>query len=173
LLGVSPRAPLTLPPGGNHWYVLGELGFPPPDTFLPSYREASAFLDALGAESGIPPERTILGGFSQGAMMTYALGLGADRPRPAGLIAFSGFVPTVEGFQLDLERPLPPIAIGHGAYDPVIGVEWGRQAKELLEGAGADVLYRESPIPHTIDPVFIQTLQPWIGAAVPAKSATP
>ena len=149
--------------------MLGELGYPPPDTFLPSYRQASAFLDDLTSESGIPPERTVLGGFSQGTMMSYALGLGADRPRPAGLIALSGFIPTVEGLELDLERPLPPVAIGHGSYDPVIGVEWGRRAKELLEAAGADVLYRESPLPHTIDPAFVGDLQPWLRAAVPVS----
>ena len=129
-----------------------------------------ALLDELAAETGIPPERTVLGGFSQGAMMSYALGLGADRPRPRGIIALSGFVPTVEGFELDLERPLPPIAIGHGTYDPVIGVEWGRRAKELLEQAGADVLYRESPLPHTVDPAFLRELQPWLDAAVPARA---
>ena len=172
LVGVTPRGPLSLPPGGAHWYVLGELGYPPPDTFLPSYRMVGALLDALAAETGIPPERTVLGGFSQGAMMSYALGLGADRPRPAGIIALSGFVPTVEGFELDLERPLPPIAIGHGTYDPVIGIEWGRRAKELFEQAGADVLYRESPLPHAVDPAFLRELQPWTLAAVPDRTAS-
>jgi phospholipase/carboxylesterase len=170
LLGITPRGPLSLPPGGNHWYVLGELGYPPPDTFMPSYRQASAFLDRLASETGIPPERTVLGGFSQGSMMSYALGLGADRPRPAGLIALSGFIPSVEGLELNLDRPLPPIAIGHGTYDPVIEVEWGRQAKELLERSGADVLYRESPIPHTVDPAFIADLRAWLEAAVPASA---
>jgi phospholipase/carboxylesterase len=152
--------------------VLGELGYPPPDTFLPSYRMGGALLDELAAETGISPERTVLGGFSQGAMMSYALGLGVDRPRPAGIIALSGFVPTVEGFELDLERPLPPIAIGHGTYDPVIGVEWGRRAKDLLEQAGADVLFRESPLPHAVDPAFLGELQPWTDAAVPARATS-
>jgi phospholipase/carboxylesterase len=150
--------------------VLGELGYPPPDTFLPSYEKASAFLDELASETGIPPERTVLGGFSQGGMMAYALGLGADRPRPAGIIALSSFVPTVEGFDLDLARPLPPIAIGHGTFDPIIGPEWGRRAKELLEQAGADVLYREYPLPHAVDPAFLHELQPWTSAAVPART---
>ncbi len=171
LLGVTPRGPLVLPPGGAHWYVLGELGYPPPDTFLPSYRQAAAFLDELAAETGIGPERTVVGGFSQGAVMSYALGLGADRPRPAGILALSGFVPTVEGLELDLERPFPPIAIGHGTYDPVIGVEWGRRAKELLEGAGAEVLYRESPMPHAVDPAFLQILQPWVREAIPSLAS--
>ena len=113
----------------------------------------------------------MIGGFSQGAVMSYALGLGTDRPRPAGVLALSGFIPTVEGFALDLERPLPPIAIGHGTLDPVIGVEWGRQAKEQLESAGADVLYREYPLPHTIDPRFLGELQQWVQQAVSAGSS--
>ena len=167
LLGVTPRGPLQLPPGGNHWYVIRELGYPDPETFTASYVRASAWLDELG----VAPDRLVLGGFSQGAVMSHALGLGADRPRPAGIIALSGFIPTVEGFTLDLERPLPPIAIGHGTYDPVIGVEWGRAARDRLEGAGADVLYRESPLPHTVDPAFLAELRPWLQAAVSSPSA--
>ena len=167
LLGITPRGPLQLPPGGNHWYVIRELGYPDRETFTTSFERASGWLDSLG----IPPGRTVIGGFSQGAVMSHALGLGARRPRPGGIIALSGFVPTVEGFTLDLERPLPPIAIGHGTYDPVIGVEWGRRAKEQLEAAGADVLYREAPLPHTVDPAFLAELRPWVADAISARSA--
>jgi phospholipase/carboxylesterase len=94
--------------------------------------------------------------------MAYALGLGRGRSRPKALLAFSGFVPTVEGFELDLESELPRVAIGHGVYDQVIGVEWGRRARDLLTEAGADVLYREYPLPHAIDPRFLAELQPWL-----------
>jgi len=104
----------------------------------------------------------VLGGFSQGGVMTYALGLGAGRPRPAAMIALSAFVPTVDGFELDLSPPLPPVAIGHGTLDPVIRVEFGRAARTLLEEAGADVLYREYPLPHAVDPTFARELAPWI-----------
>ncbi len=166
---MTPRGPLSLPPGGSHWYALGELGSPPADSFLPTYRAASEFLDELAAETGIPPAKTVLGGFSQGSMMSYALGLGAGRPRPAGIIALSGFFPTVDGLECDLEAPLPPIAIGHGTLDPVIGVEWGRRARELLEEAGADVLYREYPLPHTVDPSFLAELGPWLERAIPTS----
>ncbi len=166
LLGLAPRGPLSLPPGGAHWYELGELGKPPAETFLPTFALVSAWLDGIG----VPIERNVLGGFSQGAMMAYALGLGAGRPRPAGIIALSGFLPRVEGFEYDLSPPLPPIAIAHGTLDPVIGVDWGRRARAQLEAAGADVLYHESPIPHTIDPAFLVELRPWLAAAVP-KSA--
>jgi phospholipase/carboxylesterase len=172
LFGATPRGPLVLPPGGAHWYIVRDIGFPDRETFMASYDLASAWLDALVEETGIPTERTVVGGFSQGAVMSWALGLGRGRPRPAGIIALSGFIPTVDGFELDLSPPLPPLAIGHGTYDPVISVEWGRKAKALLEEAGAEVLYRESPIPHSVDPSFIVELQPWVSDVV-ERAGTP
>ena len=162
LLGVTPRGPLALPSGGAHWYAVREMGYPDAATFGPTFARASAWLDALAAETGIGPDRTVLGGFSQGAVMTYALGLGRGRPRPAALVALSGFIPTVEGFELGLDGELPPVAIGHGAHDPVIGVEWGRRARARLKAAGADVTYRESPLPHAIDPAFLRELAAWL-----------
>jgi phospholipase/carboxylesterase len=171
LVGVTPRGPLSLPPGGAHWYVLAGLGTPDPDTFTPTYERLAAWLDEVQAETGIPAGRTVLGGFSQGAVMTYALGLGKGRPRPAALIALSGFVPTVPGFELDLTPPLPPVVIGHGTLDPIIGVEWGRRARALLEPAGADLTYREYPLPHAVDPRFLVELRPWLTRAISAQPA--
>src|SRR5688500_10843746 len=84
LVGATPRGPLSLPPGGAHWYAVREIGFPDPATFMPTYGLAARWLDAFAESVGVPLERTILAGFSQGAVMTYALGLGARRPRPAG-----------------------------------------------------------------------------------------
>jgi phospholipase/carboxylesterase len=170
LVGVTPRGPLSLPPGGAHWYAVREIGYPDPGTFLPTYERTAAWLDAFAAEWEIPPARPVLGGFSQGAVMTYALGLGEGRPRPAALIALSGFVPTVEAFSLDLERqPLPPVAVGHGVFDPVISVEWGRRGKMLLEDAGFDVLYREYPLPHAVDPGFVADLAGWLESHLPKE----
>jgi phospholipase/carboxylesterase len=155
-LGVTLRGPLTMPPGGFHWYVVKQVGYPDPSTFLPTYAAVSEWLDAFARETGIEPDRTVLGGFSQGAVMSYALGLGRGRPRPEAIVAMSGFVPQVDGFELDLSPPLPPVAIAHGGYDPVISVEFGRSAKRLLEAAGVEVLYREGPYPHAVDPQFLQ-----------------
>jgi phospholipase/carboxylesterase len=161
LLGVTPRGPLALPPGGAHWYVVREVGFPDPATFLSTVAAAGEWLGGLG----FPPERTVLGGFTQGAVRAYSLGLGSGRPRPAGIIAWSGFLPTVEGFELDLEDA-PPVAIGHGSYDPIIPVELGRRAAAALEHAA----YRESPLPHAIDPRFAYELAGWVkGLLAPAR----
>jgi phospholipase/carboxylesterase len=158
LLGMTPRAPLSLPPGGAHWYRLHEVGAPEPESFRESSALLSEWLDGLG----FPPERTILAGFSQGAVMSYALGLGRERPSPAAIVALSGYIPAVEGWQPDLEPPLPRVAIGHGSFDDVISVHFARSARRLLEGSGADVLYRETPMPHAIDPTFLAEVVEWL-----------
>jgi phospholipase/carboxylesterase len=170
LLGITPRGPFSFPPGGAHWYALREVGYPDPRTFQDTYGRLTEWLDGLG----FPPERIALGGFSQGSVMSYALALGAGRPSPAAVIALSGFIPTVPEFELDLEsRAGLPVAIGHGAFDPVIGVEWGRRAQAALEPAGLDVLYREYPLPHAVDPQFLSELAPWLEDAMArARSRT-
>ena len=155
LTGVTPRGPLSLPPGGAHWYVVRRVGFPDPDTFFPTYERASRWLDAFVEARGFAWDRVVLGGFSQGAVMSYALGLGAGRPSPAAIVAFSGFIPQVEGFDIDLDRSTQ-VMIGHGAYDPVIGVEFGREARDRVSEGGIEPLYREYPLPHAIDPAFAQ-----------------
>ena len=89
----------------------------------------------------------MLGGFSQGSVMSYALGLGAGRPRPAGIIALSGFIPEVEGFQLDLGKAAGlPVAIGHGTHDPVISVEFGRDGARPARRGG-----RRRDLPRVAD----------------------
>jgi len=155
LHGYTPRAPLALPPGGAHWYVVPRVGYPDPVSFAAGYGALTEWFDGLPYRA----EDVVLGGFSQGAVMSYALGLGAGRPRPRALLAFSGFIPTVDGWSADLEPPLPPIAIAHGTYDPVIPVEFGRVARDTLEAAGAEVRYRESPIEHGIDPETVAELR--------------
>jgi len=99
--------------------------------------------------------------------MSYALGLGAGRPSPAGILALSGFMPTVDGFELDLaSRAGLPVAVGHGEHDPIIGVEWGRDARERLATAGVDLTYREYPLPHSVDPGYLAELsREWLPAA--------
>jgi phospholipase/carboxylesterase len=165
---VTPRAPLTLPGWpGHHWYVVPRVGYPDPETFRAAYAALAAFHDELWERTGLGPERTVLGGFSMGSVMSYALGLGPDRPAPAGILAFSGFVPTVEGWQPDLAaRANLRAFIAHGRSDPVIGVEFARRARELLEGAGLEVEYHESDGGHHIDPAHVPAAAGWLRATL-------
>jgi phospholipase/carboxylesterase len=158
LHGYCPRGPITLPPGGAHWYMVPRVGFPDPATFAQGFAAAAGFVDSL------PHEQIVLGGFSQGAVMALSVGLGAGRPRPAAVIAFSGFIPTVAGWSLGT-GPWPPIAIGHGYWDTVIRIEFAHRARAQLEAAGATVLYHEARIGHSIDPRFVSELPAWIASA--------
>jgi phospholipase/carboxylesterase len=158
--GYCPRGPLALPPGGAHWYVVPRVGYPDAATFAVGYAAAAEFVDSL------PHARIVLGGFSQGSVMAHSVAWGRGRPRPAAVVAFSGFIPVVEGWSLDAASPFPPVAIGHGTFDPVIPVELGRAARAQLEEAGASVEYRESPLGHAIDPSFVADLRPWLEAAI-------
>ena len=168
LVGVTPRGPYSMPPGGAHWYgPVRRVGYPDEDTFRSSYDLLGRFVDALPGALGLPEGRIVLGGFSQGAVMSYALALGPGRPAPAGLLALSGFMPRVDGFELDLSgREGFPAALGHGTQDPIIGVEWGHEARDRLVAAGAAVTWRESPMPHSVDPAFVTELQGWLAAVV-------
>jgi phospholipase/carboxylesterase len=167
---VAPRGPLTLGGWpGFHWYTVPRVGYPEPGSFRASYAELAAFHDELWERTGIGPGRTVLGGFSMGSVMSYALGLGPDRPAPAGVLAFSGFVPTVEGWQPDLEgRAGTSFFIAHGRNDPVIEIGFAEQARALLEGAGLGVSYHESSAMHHIDAGDLPPARAWLAEALPA-----
>ncbi len=167
---VSPRAPLSIPGWpGHHWYVVPRVGYPDPETFRAAYRELSALHDELWELTGVGPDRTVLGGFSMGSVMSYALGLGPDRPAPAGVLAFSGFVPTVEGWEPDLGgRSDTRVFIAHGRRDPVMDVQFARTAKEMLESGGLAVEYHESDAGHHIDPEHLPHAQRWLRDTLPA-----
>jgi phospholipase/carboxylesterase len=160
---VTPRGPLTLPGWpGYHWYVVPRVGYPDPDTFWASFNALAEFHDGLWERTGIAPEKTVFGGFSMGSVMSYSMGLSGARPQPAGLLIFSGFIPTVEGWEADLDRNDMPVFIAHGRQDPVMSIEFAHRARDLLEGAGFPVDYHESDAAHFIDPNHIPAAVRWL-----------
>jgi phospholipase/carboxylesterase len=165
---VTPRAPLTFPGSpGHHWYVVPRVGYPDPETFRNAYNKLADFHDELWARTGIGPERTVFGGFSMGSVMSYALGLGPDRPAPAGLLAFSGFVPVVDGWQPSpADRTDTRAFIAHGRRDPIMEIGFARQARDLLEAGGLDVEYHESDAAHHIDPAHVPAAVAWLDATL-------
>jgi phospholipase/carboxylesterase len=170
---VSARAPLQLPGSpGYHWYLVPRVGYPDHDSFHAARAALAEFHDGLWEETGVGPERTVLAGFSMGSVMSYAMGLSAERPAVAGILAFSGFVPTVEDWQPSLaDRTGTRAFIAHGRNDPIMEVGFGQRARDLLEAGGLDVTYRESEIGHQIDPDHLAEASAWLGETLPGPPA--
>jgi phospholipase/carboxylesterase len=174
LFGMTPGAPLAnIPPGGRHWYVIREVGHPDERTFTDTMTALCPFLDRQLAERGIAWEKTVIGGFSQGAATACGVAIGRGRPRAAGLLMMSGFYPEVSGWEMDpIAKSGMPAYVTHGAYDPVIPVEFGRQAALKLESAGLEVVYRETPMQHGIHPALLPEIRDWISSAIRGEAVT-
>lgn len=172
LLGITTGAPLTdVPPGGRHWYLVPRVGYPDPATFHSSYELLTRFLDGLLAEHGLDWRRTVIGGFSMGAVMSYATALGPGRPTPAGLVALSGFIPTVAGWEPDLAgREGLEALIHHGTADPIISVDFARQARKLLTAGGIEIEYVASDAGHWLPPDVVARARALVTRAVPARA---
>jgi len=161
----SIRAPLQLAGSpGYHWYLVPRVGYPDHDSFHAARAALAETHDELWERTGVQAGRTVLGGFSMGSVMSYAMGLGSDRPAVAGILAFSGFVPIVEGWEAAFDgREASRAFIAHGRADPVMEIGFARRAQELLEAGGIEVDYHESDVGHTIDPAHLAAASAWLG----------
>lgn len=170
---VTPRAPLQLPGSpGYHWYRVPRVGFPDTASFHAAYAQLAELHDELWRQTGISADKTVLGGFSMGSVMSYSLGLGAGRPRPGAILAFSGFLPTVAGWQPELAtRRALPVFIAHGRRDPVIDVAFAREAQRRLRDGALEVSYQESDNGHWIEPSHVPLAMHWLDGVVAAKRA--
>lgn len=156
-LFVSPHAPFPceINPAGRQWF-----GFEgaPPETILAGTRLAAsmidAFLDTLMQRHGLPAERIVLGGFSQGGMMS--LHVAPRRAEPlAGVISFSGALVAPDRLAEETVSR-PPILLVHGDADPVVPFSSMDEAATALRAAGFAVETESRPgLPHAIDQVAL------------------
>jgi phospholipase/carboxylesterase len=167
---VCPRAPFVLEGApGYHWYVVRQVGKPDAETAREGRRRLETFHDETWARLGIPAERSVIGGFSQGCVMSYVTALDHDRPRPAGILALSGFLPEVDDWRPDLtDRTGLPVLVAHGTADPVIDVAFAHAATDWLRAAGLAVDAFETGVGHTIDPATIPAIATWLRRVLPA-----
>jgi phospholipase/carboxylesterase len=173
LLVVMPRGAVPQPgSSGYRWYEVPSPGQPDADSFRRARDQLAELHDELWRQTGLAPDRTVLGGFSMGSAMSYALGLAADRPAPAGILAFSGFLPRFAEWQPQ-PRGEPRVFVSHGARDQVIDVAHGREAAQRLRDAGLDVEYHESQAAHHVDPRTIPEAAAWLATTLPARLASP
>lgn len=162
LLVVAVRAPFPFAYGGWTWYDLQEIGYPDHSKFSDSYERLVRFIADFKAQYPVDPKRLFLLGFSMGAVMAYAYAL--TRPEEVrGVIAHSGYVP--ENELQDFKRSGlngTSYFVAHGTEDPVIPVSFARRARLLLEGTGAELSYKEYPIPHTMSEESIGDFSAWL-----------
>jgi phospholipase/carboxylesterase len=165
---VTPRAPLALDGSlGYHWYLVPRVGYPDHDTFQAARAALAELHDGLWEKTGIEPSRTVFGGFSMGTVMSYAMALSADRPPVAGILAFSGFVPTVDDWQPRFDdRRATRVFIAHGRRDPIMEIGFAHRARQLLEQGGLAVEYHESDLGHQIDPAHLGAARNWLAGLI-------
>jgi phospholipase/carboxylesterase len=102
-----------------------------------------------------------------GTVMSYAMALSGERPPVAGILAFSGFLPSVDDWQPRFDdRRDTAVFIAHGRADPVMEIGFARRAREMLEAGGLEVEYRESDLGHQIDPGVLPDAADWLAGVV-------
>ncbi len=159
------RAPLTLAPGQYAWFPVRFM----PDGPQPDLAAAEAsrlrladFVEAMQAQLGVPPARTVVAGFSQGGIMSASLGLtrpecvagfgvlaGRILPEIEPLLAGRDALARVQGF------------IAHGRDDAKLPVDWAHRADAWLSALGVPHETRLYPGGHAIDPAMQDDLFAW------------
>lgn len=150
-----PEAPFPHPqvPGGRAWYALETQEY---QGLTDSRLQLIEWLHSVAERTGIPPKRTILGGFSQGGAMTLDVGRTMDF---AGLIVLSGYL----HFQPEPQKtPLPPILMAHGKQDMVVPLGAAHQARDSFQNLGAMVEYHEYNMGHEIRPEILEIIQSFV-----------
>jgi phospholipase/carboxylesterase len=173
----APVRPITINGGMamRAWYDISDLDFDPNRRGDEDGVEASvAQVEALIAreiERGVPAQRIVLAGFSQGGAITLATGLRRAEPL-AGLIALSTYLPApnraAERLVAGAERQ--PIFMAHGLYDPVIRTVYGEASAAVLKNLGFPVAWHAYPIAHQVSDPEIRDLGDWLGMVFAAAN---
>lgn len=120
-----------------------------------------AMIDAI-VSGGTPPERIVLGGFSQGAMLATDVLLRDARPF-AGLVVLSGtLLAESEWLPRMPARKGLPVFQSHGEDDPILPYANAERLRDALEGAGATMTFRAFDGGHAIPPSVLRDLGRWL-----------
>jgi len=167
-LVICPEGPLAFEiapdyPPGHGWFPISGGTSVDPMEFRKGVAALQAFLDAALAHYPVDPRKIVLLGFSQGGVMAYDLAL-REPSRFAGLVALSSWLPRALS---DAIPRLPehegfPVLVQHGTQDEMIGVERGRESRELLLARGVNLSYREYEMGHEIRPEALRDLVTWL-----------
>lgn len=164
---ISARAPYPIPPYGNAWYAItfdSDMNKFSDDVQAVESRDLIAkFIDELTEHYPVDKNRVSLIGFSQGAILSYAVALTYPE-KVERVLALSGYLNTdiIGNYSKETISKLR-FFISHGSVDQVIPVEWARKAPEFLKNLGLDVEYHEYPVGHGVAPQNFYDLMAWLG----------
>jgi len=164
---VSARAPYDLQYGSHAWYAINfdadENKFSDHDQARTSRDLIAGFIDELIANYPIDKENITLIGFSQGTILSYAVGLSYPE-KLQRIVALSGYLNEEiikDGFEGNDFGNLK-MFISHGTVDQVIPVDWAKKAPGILEKLGIETVYKEYPIGHGVSPQNFHDLKNWL-----------
>jgi len=167
----APVRPVTINGGAvmRAWYDILTLdrGGPQDESGI---RDSSSQLELLierEVERGIPPEKIVLAGFSQGGAIALHTAL-RRQPRLAGLMALSTYLPLHDSFasevatNTDAQPRELPIFMAHGSFDPMLPMTLGQHSRKTLETAGYQVAWHEYPMAHAVCAEEIADIRNWL-----------
>jgi phospholipase/carboxylesterase len=162
-LVVGLRAPLPVEGGGWSWFEAGPRG-PVAASLRAAVDGVHESIADLCATRGFDPAQTVLGGFSQGGAVALAAAFTTGAPvRPAGVLAWSTYLPDAEGFELDPGAAATvPVLVQHGTDDEFVHIELGRGTAHALAAAGVPVIYREYPMTHQTTVESLADARDWL-----------
>jgi phospholipase/carboxylesterase len=164
---VSVRAPYDMQFGSYAWYAINfdadENKFSDIGQAKTSRDLIAKFIDELIRNYPIDSKNVTLIGFSQGAILSYAVALSYPE-KVQRVIAMSGYVSTeiaIDGFENNALGKLKIFA-SHGTVDQVIPIEWARKSIPILENLDIEVIYKEYPIGHGVSPQNFYDFKNWL-----------
>ena len=124
-----------------------------------SFAEIHALIDREIAR-GVPANRIVLAGFSQGCAVTLGAGL-RYRQRLAGLVGMSGYLPLASTTAAERSdaNALTPLFLAHGRRDPVVGLDRGTASRDALKALGYTVEWHDYPMEHSVCAEEVADLQ--------------
>jgi phospholipase/carboxylesterase len=177
----APVRPVTINNGMEMraWYdiAMSDIARLPDERGIRESQKSVEALIAREATRGIPSERVVLAGFTQGGAIALQTGLRYSS-RLAGIVALSTYL-TLED-SLDAEASAAnrttPILMGHGTQDPVIPLQLAERSRDALARRGYSVAWQAWPMPHSVCAEEVEAIAAFLahalgGASAPARSS--
>ncbi|WP_026133049.1 alpha/beta hydrolase [Janthinobacterium sp. CG3] len=129
-------------------------------------RASQSQIEALIAREkarGIPAERIVLAGFSQGCAMTLQTGL-RHPERLAGMLCLSGYLPLADKAAAERHAAslATPIFMAHGSADPVVPMMRAEQSRDALQALGYQVEWHDYPMQHSLCGEEVDDIGAWL-----------